>query len=95
MVIVTRANLQRLPNGTGRYLWADGRRYDGEFVAGERQGYGSLIWVSGDRYEGAFLANQMHGEGTFCGEMETATRAALWQPTSWRRLDAVAKRAKL
>lgn len=52
-----------VPDGRGRYLWADGRVYDGDFVDGVRDGEGVMTWPDGRRYEGEFRAGAMTGEG--------------------------------
>ena len=42
---------------------ADGERYHGEFVRGERSGAGRLRHSNGDVFEGDFLAGLRHGPG--------------------------------
>ncbi|XP_073140062.1 phosphatidylinositol 4-phosphate 5-kinase 9-like [Henckelia pumila] len=53
------------PEGSGRYAWADGSEYEGEWRHGMRQGYGKLQWPSGALYEGEFSGDYMHGTGTY------------------------------
>ena len=36
--------LKGLPDGTGKYTWADGRVYEGSWSAGEREGKGTMIY---------------------------------------------------
>jgi len=36
--------LKGLPDGTGKYTWADGRVYEGSWEAGERDGKGKMIY---------------------------------------------------
>ena len=51
--------------GRGQREWADGRTYDGDWVAGEMQGKGS--WANtrtNETYDGDFNSNRRHGRGT-------------------------------
>lgn len=36
--------------GKGLYIWADGRRYEGQWVRGERQGEGVMTMPNGEKY---------------------------------------------
>ena len=49
--------------GRGTYIWADGSRYEGDFVNGKRSGKGVFTWPGGDRYEGDFADGRMTGKG--------------------------------
>lgn len=40
-------------------------RYEGEFVAGKRQGHAIKSWAEGDRYEGDFVDDERTGHGIF------------------------------
>ena len=52
-----------VPHGQGLMVEADGERYHGEFVRGERSGAGQLRHSNGDVFEGDFLAGLRHGPG--------------------------------
>ena len=52
-----------VPHGQGLMVEADGERYHGEFVRGERSGAGRLRHANGDVFEGDFLAGLRHGPG--------------------------------
>ena len=39
-------------HGRGIFTWADGRRYDGEYVDDKKEGHGVFIWPDGRRYDG-------------------------------------------
>ena len=54
------SNLQ----GRGTYVWADGRRYEGEWVKDEMHGSGVYTWPDGRKYVGEFQKGKKHGWGT-------------------------------
>ena len=61
-------------DGEGTFVHGDGRRYEGSFKNGWKEGYGVQTW--GDtkraaRYEGTWLGGEMHGGGE--GEMPVWT----------------------
>ena len=39
-------------NGKGKFQWADGRVYEGEYVLDKKEGHGVLTWADGRKYEG-------------------------------------------
>ena len=41
-------------NGRGRYEWADGRSYEGDWMDGKKHGKGVYTWKDGKRYEGEY-----------------------------------------
>ncbi|KAG5556815.1 hypothetical protein RHGRI_007164 [Rhododendron griersonianum] len=55
------------PEGSGKYAWSDGCKYEGEWRRGMRSGLGKLQWPSGAVYEGEFSGGYMHGTGTYIG----------------------------
>lgn len=51
-------------SGLGSYTAANGDRYDGVFVAGQRQGRGNQRYVkAGERYVGIWMRDMRHGRG--------------------------------
>lgn len=50
-------------NGSGTFAYADGSRYEGQFLAGKPHGQGSFYYPNGDRYTGAFSYGLPHGDG--------------------------------
>lgn len=52
-------------NGTGRYVYASGDRYIGEFKDGKRHGRGVYHYVNGSIYQGQFDQDRRHGYGTY------------------------------
>ncbi|KAM0071636.1 putative 1-phosphatidylinositol-4-phosphate 5-kinase [Helianthus debilis subsp. tardiflorus] len=61
--------VENCPHGSGKYLWADGCMYFGEWWKGRMNGRGKFSWPSGATYEGRFKNCYMDGEGTFTGSL--------------------------
>lgn len=59
--------LGSVPHGSGKYLWADGCMYEGDWKKGKATGKGRFSWPSGATYEGEFRSGRMEGTGTFTG----------------------------
>ncbi|XP_052172989.1 phosphatidylinositol 4-phosphate 5-kinase 9-like [Diospyros lotus] len=57
--------LGNVPEGSGKYVWSDGCKYEGEWRRGMRHGYGKLQWPTGAVYEGEFSGGYMQGTGTY------------------------------
>ena len=49
--------------GRGKYVFADGDVYEGEYKAGKKEGRGIYRSADGDVYEGEFKANKKEGRG--------------------------------
>lgn len=41
-------------DGVGIHSWADGRKYEGSFVANLRHGHGIYTWPDGAKYDGDY-----------------------------------------
>jgi hypothetical protein len=52
-------------NGKGTYHWANGNRYEGDFVDGKLSGKGTYYWADGRRYEGDYVDSKRNGKGTY------------------------------
>lgn len=52
-------------NGKGRFVYANGDRYIGEFKDGKRHGRGIYHYANGNIYQGQFVEDKRHGYGTF------------------------------
>lgn len=70
--------LENLPDGCGKYLWADGCMYEGEWCKGQNTGKGKVSWPSGATYEGDFKAGFMHGFGIYTG-VDGSTYKGQWE----------------
>ena len=42
-------------DGRGKFTWADGRCFEGEYVNDKKQGFGIFSWPDGRKYEGYWL----------------------------------------
>ncbi len=51
-------------NGYGRYVYADGTKYEGKFSNGKKNGFGSCWFNNGEFYMGNWKDNYHHGKGT-------------------------------
>ena len=51
-------------NGTGVYVWPDGRKYDGEWKDNNMHGKGVYTWKDGEEYDGQWKNGLFHGKGT-------------------------------
>ena len=45
-------------DGNGVYHWPDGRKYEGEYQMGHKQGYGTVYWKDGKKYTGYWKNNK-------------------------------------
>lgn len=48
-------------HGQGRYRWADGREYYGDWNNNRRTGFGKLTYPDGKYYEGHYLNDLKEG----------------------------------
>lgn len=55
--------LSSCPDGKGKFIYADGSRYLGDFINGQPQGAGIVYYATGDRYEGGWQRHGPAGRG--------------------------------
>jgi hypothetical protein len=55
---------KRLSPSKGSTSWANGNRYEGDFLDDKRTGKGNFTWLNGTRYEGDFIEGKLTGKGT-------------------------------
>jgi len=60
-------------DGQGVFAYADGSKYDGQFINGQIDGFGTFHFVNGDKYIGSFKKGHSHGKGTFYHKDGTKT----------------------
>merc|ERR1740124_1882960 len=52
-------------DGTGKYSWADGGVYEGDWKDGKMHGKGKYSYANGGVYEGDWKDGKMHGKGKY------------------------------
>lgn len=65
--------------GFGIYIWADGRRYEGQYHNDKKSGYGVYYWTDGRKYEGWWNKGKQHGLGTYIDPMKGKIKYGLWE----------------
>jgi 1-phosphatidylinositol-4-phosphate 5-kinase len=48
-----------VPEGPGRYRWAKGFEFNGEWKAGCMHGKGTYVWPSGEKFEGEWKVQEL------------------------------------
>jgi hypothetical protein len=66
-------------SGYGIYLYADGIRYDGQFLLDKKEGFGIYKWTDGRMYEGWWHKGKQHGPGTYHDTAKKSVRNGLWE----------------
>ena len=56
--------------GRGVETWADGRRYEGDFKNGKKDGEGTFEWPNGNKYVGSWKNGKQHGIGVWISSEE-------------------------
>lgn len=52
-------------DGYGKYIWANGDEYVGNWKNGEKEGEGTYIFATGSKYTGEFKNGKRYGKGTY------------------------------
>ena len=65
--------------GYGVYFWADGRRYEGQYLHDKKSGFGIYYWPDGRKYEGWWLKGKQHGLGSYADPKKVKTKYGLWE----------------
>ncbi len=60
-------------NGEGIFAYADGSKYEGQFMDSKPDGWGTFTYTTGDRYVGSYKNGIKHGKGTFFYQDDTKT----------------------
>ena len=63
--IVSAGSTMSAPTSKVLLIYANGDRYEGDFINGMFHGKGVFIWANGDRYEGDFFLNKRTGKGIY------------------------------
>ena len=59
-------------------MWPDGRKYDGDYVDDQKEGFGIYFWPDGKRYEGQWSDGKQHGEGKILNA-KGKCRKGIWE----------------
>ena len=54
-------------HGHGVFNWKDGRKYEGDYVDGKKQGNGLFTWLDGRVYRGQWFDGKQEGVGSVIG----------------------------
>jgi len=65
--------------GVGIYFYADGMRYDGQYMNDKKEGYGMYKWIDGRKFEGWWYKGKQHGLGTYYDTKTEAVKFGLWE----------------
>jgi len=52
-------------HGIGKYIWPNGRIYEGNYVFDKKHGYGMYKWPDGRKYEGNWNDGKQDGKGKY------------------------------
>jgi hypothetical protein len=66
-------------DGRGVETWEDGRKYEGEFKNGRKEGSGTFEWPNGNKYIGSWMNDKQHGVGVFINMKEKSKRQGEWK----------------
>ena len=66
-------------HGKGVYTWADGRKYEGDYLNDRKHGFGSYVWADGRQYVGEWLNGKQHGEGKYKQANGQGFKTGVWQ----------------
>ena len=65
-------------HGQGTMEYADGSKYEGQWVHGKKCGTGTRFFPNGDHYIGQFKDNQMNGAGVYYSITQQNKRQGEW-----------------
>ena len=52
-------------NGKGVFTWTDGRKYEGDYLNDNKEGFGTFWWPDGKIYKGNWKGGKQDGEGIY------------------------------
>ena len=56
-------HIRTLARENGRFTWADGTYYEGEWKNGREEGHGTKVWPDKESYGGEWRGGLRHGQG--------------------------------
>ena len=66
-------------HGKGTKTWANGNKYEGDYVDDKMHGKGTYTWASDDKYVGNMANDKMHGQGTKTRPDGTIIHSGAWE----------------
>jgi hypothetical protein len=66
-------------SGYGIFIYADGVRYEGQFLLDKKEGFGIYKWTDGRVYEGWWHKGKQHGIGSYFDPVKKSLRFGLWE----------------
>ena len=64
--------------GRGIETWNDGRKYEGDFKNGKKDGAGTFEWPNASKYIGAWRDDKQHGNGIYVNPKDNSKRQGTW-----------------
>jgi hypothetical protein len=64
--------------GRGIEKWSDGRRYEGDFKNGKKDGEGTFEWPNGNKYIGSWKNGVQHGAGVMMNTKDMIKKQGEW-----------------
>lgn len=68
-------------SGEGKYIWGDGRVYEGSYKNDKKHGFGKYCWVDGRKYIGFWENGKQNGYGkyiSFSEKREMTVKIGFW-----------------
>ena len=62
-ITYTCVHIRTLARENGRFTWADGTYYEGEWKNGREEGHGNKVWPDKESYGGQWRGGLRHGQG--------------------------------
>ena len=65
-------------HGYGRYVWYDGRIYEGNYRFNKKHGQGTYTYTDGSKYRGKWVDGEQNGEGCIISADGTEEKKGIW-----------------
>ena len=68
-------------HGYGKYIWSDGKSYEGQYLDDKKHGYGVYSWPDGRVYKGYWEGGKQNGLGEYHVKAQSTVkvRYGLWE----------------
>lgn len=64
--------------GQGKYIWPNGKKYEGQYKNDKKEGYGIYTWPDGRQYSGMWKNGKQDGVGRFKGK-NGIVKSGMWE----------------